>query len=307
MSLSHKTTIRHARRQAKDLHKAYVKLRARAEKRNLSKEVAELLQSKSKKFTDELEGQTNPQKLMKACESFDILIDQHLGVHRKAPWRESLEQIALAILLALVVRSFVVEAFKIPSGSMIPSLAIGDQIFVTKYSYGVRVPFTSLRVVDFDLPERGTVVVFICPIEPHDDYIKRVVGLPGDEIAVRDDGVFVNGKALHRTYQGTETFIDKSPNGRWVEFSAERYEEVNDGVSYSVLQDPKSFFSSHDFGPVMVPEKHLFVMGDNRDHSSDSRAWGFVPQENVLGKSLFVWWSWGRDGLASERLGTWTN
>src|SRR5690606_26586123 len=139
-------------------------------------------------------------------EKLSSLLGKHLASFRKAPWRESFESIFVAVLVALLLRSFVVEAFKIPSGSMIPTLAIGDQIFVNKYIYGVRVPFTSIRVVDFSMPERGEVVVFRFPRPPHEDYIKRVVGLPGDKIEVVNNVLYVNDEPVPRKSLGRETF-----------------------------------------------------------------------------------------------------
>ena len=221
-------------------------------------------------------------------------------------WKESFQSILIAILIALMLRSFVVEAFKIPSGSMIPTLAIGDQIFVNKYLYGVRVPFTSIRLVEFEAPQRGEVIVFICPIEPHQDYIKRVIGIPGDEIAVRNGVIRVNGEPVKRKLIGTQEFADRDNDSeRWRAFKAQVYEQTLGDKIYSVLQDPDSPSDGSNFGPAIIPEGHVFVMGDNRDHSYDSRMWGTVPIDSILGRSLFVWWSWGKDGLATDRLGTW--
>lgn len=246
-------------------------------------------------------------KINKSTDRLGALLNKHLEPYRKPAWRESFESIGVAVIVALLLRSFVVEAFKIPSGSMIPTLAIGDQIFVNKYLYGIRVPFTWIRIVDFSIPERGEVIVFICPVPPNDDYIKRVIGRPGDEIAVRNSVVYVNGDPVPRRYLGTADHADRDSDGEWSLFSAERWEETLGEHTYTVLHDTDQLQTVGDFGPMLVPEGHLFMMGDNRDHSYDSRGWGVVPLENVLGRSLFVWWSWGKEGLDIDRLGTWIN
>ncbi len=224
----------------------------------------------------------------------------------KPAWRESLESIIVAVTIALLLRSFVVEAFKIPSGSMIPTLSIGDQIFVNKFIYGIRVPFTQLRIVDFDPPERGDVIVFVCPVEPHDDYIKRVVGLSGDIIKVRDGTAYINDVPLRQQRGAVVPYWDRdAEGGDWRRKSAIALQENNGERDYTVLQENHQLRRAPDFGPYQVPKDHVFVMGDNRDHSYDSRSWGPVPIDSILGKSLFVWWSWGNDGLATDRLGQW--
>jgi signal peptidase I len=235
------------------------------------------------------------------------LIDSDLGVYRKPAWRESLEQILVAVFIALVLRSFVLEAFKIPSGSMIPTLAIGDQIFVNKWVYGLRVPFTSIRIVDFAPPKRGDVVVFMFPNDPHDDFIKRVVGVPGDTVEVKKGIVYVNGDELPREEVGPMNVWDRETTSSvWNEQHSIAFAEHLNGKAYTVLQDPVHTPRFTDnFGPQVVSAGHLFVMGDNRNHSWDSRGWGQVPMQNVLGRAMFVWWSWGKDGLDVKRLGTW--
>jgi signal peptidase I len=244
--------------------------------------------------------------MRKHGEKLAALTSKHLYTYRKAAWRESFEQIAAAVLVALMFRAFVFEAFKIPTGSMIPTLAIGDQIFVNKLVYGIRVPFTSIRLIDFRAPKRGEVIVFMVPIEPHEDYIKRVVGVPGDQILVRRGVLYINGKPLPRVLQGREMEVDRDGiSGPWKKFAADAYTETMGDKHYTVLKDPEVPFAATDFGPFTVPEDTVFAMGDNRDHSFDSRSWGPVPMSNILGRSMFVWWSWGEDGLNVKRLGTW--
>ena len=242
--------------------------------------------------------------LNRQAERLGLLVDKHLDALRKPAWRESLESIGIAVLVALLLRSFVVEAFEIPSGSMIPTLAVGDQIFVNKMVYGVRVPFTTTRLVDFSVPERGDVIVFVCPLPPNEDYIKRVIGLPGETVEVRDSVVYINGKPLVRELVKRGRYLDRnSETGHWYEFDALAYRERIGDESHVVLHDERH--PVPDYGPAIVPEGHVFMMGDNRDHSYDSRAWGPVPLSNVLGRSLFVWFSWGDGGMNWDRIGTW--
>lgn len=197
------------------------------------------------------------------------------GGKKKSTWREYLEAIGIAILLALFVRTFVVQAFKIPSGSMKPTLLVGDHILVNKFIYGIKVPFTDKTLVEVYKPKRGDVIVFKYPRDTSKDYIKRVVGLPGDRIEIIDRKLLING------------------------------DPVQDPHAYYSLSGsmPDSFL--RHFGPVVVPPDHLFVMGDNRDESSDSRVWGFVPLSYARGKAFLIYWSWdqGHFGVRWSRLG----
>ncbi|MEC9340168.1 MAG: signal peptidase I [Pseudomonadota bacterium] len=193
------------------------------------------------------------------------------------------------ILVVFLLRSFLAEPFRIPSGSMIPTLEVGDFILVNKFAYGIRLPVINHKVIDLGAPRRGDVVVFRYPPDPGVDYIKRVVGLPGDRIGYYDKVLYINGKPVPM-----ERLEERSPEGepRQVVFS-----ETLDGNAHRVqwiIGRPSPE------GEIEVPEGQYFVLGDNRDNSRDSRVWGFVPDENLVGKAFIIWMSWN-----SER--TWIN
>ncbi len=233
---------------------------------------------------------------------------------RTGAGREVFEAVTVALLVALMLRAFVVEAFVIPSPSMVPTLLEGDFILVNKFVYGMRVPWTKKRIINWRTPKRGEVVVFMFPYEQAPvehktykgkDFIKRVIGLPGDTIRVGDhttklpDGsevtiegqLFVNGEAVPKIR------IDKEEKFYAVEPGANYYyEQIGDVKHWIREQRYRSF--SHKYFPdpreeshIVVPQNMLFVMGDNRDNSSDSRYWGFVPMENLKGKALLIWMS----------------
>ncbi len=187
---------------------------------------------------------------------------------KKPFWREYGESLIIAIILALILRAFLVQAFSIPSGSMEPTLLIGDYLLVSKFSYGIRNPFTNKVLIPIGTPQRGDVVVFIFPQDPTKDYIKRVIGLPGDRIQVINKKVYINGKQ----YETPQAVYD-------------------DPMIIPPPQGPTE--SARDnMGPVVVPAHSYFCMGDNRDHSYDSRFWGFVPMDNLRGKAQIIYFSW---------------
>lgn len=196
---------------------------------------------------------------------------------QKSKLREYLEAIILAIVIAFFVRTFVIQAYKIPSGSMKPTLLIGDHLLVTKFNYGVKLPLLRSTLIPLGKPKRGDIVVFIYPEDRSKDFIKRMVGLPGDTIEIRDKRVFINGIAW------------KDSHGK----------HLDDLVIPGAVQ-PRD-----NFGPVTVPEDSYFVMGDNRDESYDSRFWGFVRQPDILGKALIIYWSWDSadHGIRWRRIG----
>ncbi|MDH5667947.1 MAG: signal peptidase I [Nitrospira sp.] len=202
---------------------------------------------------------------------------------QKSLIREYAEAIIVAILLAFVIRVFVVQAFKIPSGSMIPTLLIGDHILVSKLSYGLQWPtdcqlqmnvppvncYTSQTLVEFGKPQRGDIIVFRFPEDEEKDFIKRIVGTPGDTVEVRNKVVLINGEPLD----------DKAFTQR-----------IDPGIIDRTI-NPRD-----NFGPVTVPEESYFVMGDNRDQSLDSRFWGYVREEKIRGKAFRIYWSWNGQG-----------
>jgi signal peptidase I len=203
------------------------------------------------------------------------------------------------MLAVLIIRSILVEPFQIPSGSMVPTLAIGDYILVSKLSYGLRVPFTNMEILPLGEPERGEVIVFLYPPDlargVKTDYVKRIVGLPGDTVEVREDVVYVNGVAQARTETGAMSYRD-APKEGCIERTMRQYEEDLGGVKHPILQTTEFAGQVADFPPEKVPAGHYFVLGDNRDKSADSRFWKFVPRENVRGKAKWVWLSF--DGCA---------
>lgn len=186
----------------------------------------------------------------------------------KGKFREYAEAFVVALLIALLVRTFVVQAFKIPSGSMETTLLVGDHIFVNKFLYGYHIPYTKGRVLRFAEPQRGDIIVFIFPEDPEKDFIKRVIAVPGDTVEIREKQVILNGRPLK-----------------------EDYTRFADGKGF------EGFVRTRDnMPPVTVPPGRYFVMGDNRDRSYDSRFWGFVDEDAILGKAMFIYFSidWSR-------------
>ena len=186
----------------------------------------------------------------------------------KSVLRETVEAVVIAVLLALFIRAFVVQAFKIPSGSMKNTLLIGDHILVNKFIYGIKIPFANKELVHFKNPKRGDIVVFQYPVDPTKDFIKRVIGVPGDTVEVKDKQVYVNNQRLD------EPYTVHSDN--------------------RIL--PASASPRDNLSPLIVPPNDLFVMGDNRDESYDSRFWKFVDMNDLRGEAFIIYWSWDQDG-----------
>ena len=191
-------------------------------------------------------------------------------------WRENIEAILVAVVIALFIRTFAVQAFKIPSGSMKQTLQIGDHILVNKFIYGIKIPYWRKTIVPVKDPQKGDVIVFKFPEDPEKDFIKRVIGVGGDVLECRNKKLFVNHKPVNHDF----------------------------GVYTDSHIYPKHVRKRDNFGPITVPENSLFVMGDNRDESYDSRFWGFVDLKAVNGKAFIIYWSWDKEkfGVRWNRL-----
>ena len=185
-------------------------------------------------------------------------------MQKKKLVKDYLEPIILAVLIALFIRAFVVQAFKIPSSSMEPTLLVGDYLLVNKFIYGIRIPYTDVKLFQFKKPQRGDIIVFIFPLDPSKDFIKRVMGTEGEKLEIIHNKIYVNDRLI---------------DDPWGHFA------TND-FSGSYLR------GMENFGPVIVPKDSLFVMGDNRDNSEDSRFWGFLNANAVLGKAFIIYFSW---------------
>lgn len=187
---------------------------------------------------------------------------------KKSAVREYAEAIVVAVALALVIRQFVVQAFRIPSGSMEDTLLVGDFLMANKFVYGPKIPFTDIRLPGIRKPKAGDVIIFKYPRDPRKDFIKRVIATEGQRVEIKDKVVYVDGEPL--PFPPKSKFTDRR-----------------------IL--PREMSRRDNYGPIIVPKDALFVMGDNRDNSQDSRYWGFVPMRNVKGKAMILYWSWNKE------------
>ncbi|MCX7793642.1 MAG: signal peptidase I [Thermodesulfovibrionales bacterium] len=195
---------------------------------------------------------------------------------KKEILKEYIEAIITALLIALIIRAYVVQAFKIPSGSMIPTLLVGDHLLVNKFIYGIKLPFSDRKILVLRKPQRGDIIVFKYPEDPSRDFIKRVIAVEGDLIEERNKIVYINGQPLNEPY-----------------------------VLHTDRNYRNPFEPRDNFGPYIVPKNKLFVMGDNRDQSYDSRYWGYVDLKDVKGKAMIIYWSWDseRNTVRLNRIG----
>ena len=314
-----KALRRDGRRFIKQVRKLFAKHRKR-----LSEESVEAMEAALSEADQALDTAAEADVLSAALRKLEETTEARMGHLRKSVAREYAESIGLAVMFALLLRAFVVEAFIIPSASMVPTLLEGDRLFVNKGAFGIRIPFTTTRLVDFKLPDRGDVVVFVFPraeaaehiktLPPHQrgcvdpaslreekDYIKRVIGLPGDTIRMVNNKLTINGEPIETTQ------IEKSPSDRHgYPFLHRQSEKLGEHTFTSLHYGRDANFGVDQ--EIKVREGHVLVMGDNRDNSSDSRCWGQVPLPNIKGKAMFIWYSsepgqaWFQ-GIRWDRLG----
>ncbi|HTD04908.1 signal peptidase I [Undibacterium sp.] len=227
--------------------------------------------------------------------------DIEAGLMKQPVWIEYSGSFFPVIALVFFLRSFLWEPFKIPSSSMLPTLYVGDLILVNKYTYGIRLPVLNKKVLEVNNPQRGDVMVFKYPRNPSLDYIKRVVGVPGDKIVYKNKRLTVNGKEV--SYQPLPDFLDDERLSYSQQFKENltgvQHRILNNEAAPTFVKDPYDFayrdlcsYNSEGFA-CTVPEGNYFMMGDNRDNSEDSRYWGFVPDQNIVGKAFFIWMNLG--------------
>jgi signal peptidase I len=228
--------------------------------------------------------------------------EQKQGEKHKSFYKKWIEPFLIAAIVALFIRQFVVEAFKIPSGSMIPTLDIGDHLLVNKFIYGPRIPFTDLRIFTWKEPKRGEIIVFKYPEDEAKNFIKRIVGLPGDKIEIKKGTLFINDQPVPIIAQGVSKEQEQGNGPSYYE-KPKLFEEQLGSVKHQIqyLRDQ----SGLDFATRLVPADSVFVMGDNRDNSQDSRVWGYVKYDKILGRALIIYWSWDGDDrwVRWERIG----
>ena len=258
----------------------------------ISPDAAAVVEGKITALESALAG-GNTEEIRRRTADLEGASHDYLSKFAKSKLRQNVEALVLAVGLALIIRTFLFQPFKIPSGSMIPTLLVGDHLLVNKFVYGTRIPFTGISVMPFEDIKRGDVIVFTYPNPEKDPskndmyYIKRVVGVPGDSIDINGRQLILNGQPVPLEYEGD--YVDERSGEELDEY----VEDLSGHKHDAIFRQGKETTNKGNFIPVgEVPEGHVFVMGDNRDNSQDSRFWGFVPVENIAGKAILIHWSW---------------
>ena len=248
----------------------------------------------------------NTEEIIRKTSDLEGASRDYLSKFAKSKLRQNVEALVFAVALALLIRTFVFQPFKIPSGSMIPTLLVGDHLLVSKFIFGTKIPFTDKIVLPIENIKRGDVIVFTYPNTEHDPskngifYIKRVVGIPGDSIDLDGRQLVINGQKVPLEFTGS--YVDERNGEQFDEYREDLF-----GVEHRVIyRKGRDSTNKGSFIPLsVVPEGYVFVMGDNRDNSQDSRYWGFVPMENIAGRAFLIHWSWDFDSPDIENKVRW--
>lgn len=300
--------LRHLRHEARELISEIERIHKRVPGKISAEVSTKLAEQAMKVESTSLAG--DAEGLEKETKALDTLATQLLGGFRKQSTWDFFSGFAKALAIAVIIRVFIIEPYRIPSGSMLPTLEIGDQVFINKFIYGVRLPFTNyVPFVIVRPPARGDVIVFNNPVQEELDFIKRVVGIPGDKVELVDGEVVINGVPQPRTLAKEDLVVYNKPDrSPWYPEHLRLYQENLDGKVHAVLQEGPHARADRE-GPYIVPPGHVFVMGDNRENSLDSRyglgagrGVAFVPYGHIKGKAMVVWMALGYGGWFSNLL-----
>jgi len=267
----------------------------KANKNDISLDTRNIINERIKLLEESLEL-NDQERIISSYSSLKNLYEQNLSQYSKSKLRQNVEAIVIALCLALLIRTFIVQPFKIPSGSMIPTLLIGDHLLVNKFIYGTKIPFMDIRIFPVEDIKRGDVIVFKFPgndsVNEGVHYIKRAIGLPGDEVNIEGRDVYINGEKIKQVYEGNYKYFEQG-----TEVTTDKYIDTLSENIFDVIYKRSSINTTKgktNF-PITIPEGNIFVLGDNRDNSYDSRFWGFVPIESISGKAFLIHWSWNFD------------
>ncbi len=267
----------------------------KANKNDISLDTKNIINERIKLLEESLDL-NDQERIESSYSSLKNFYEQNLSQYSKSKLRQNVEAIVIALCLALLIRTFIVQPFKIPSGSMIPTLLIGDHLLVNKFIYGTKIPFMDIRIFPVEDIKRGDVIVFKFPgndsVNKGVHYIKRAIGLPGDEVNIEGRDVYINGKKIKQVYEGNYKYFEQG-----TEVTTDKYIDTLSENIFDVIYKKSSINTTKgktNF-PITIPEGNIFVLGDNRDNSYDSRFWGFVPIESISGKAFLIHWSWNFD------------
>jgi len=267
----------------------------KAKKNDISPDIRNIIGERLNSLESSL-NLNDSEKIDSSYNSLKNIYEQNLSQYSKSKLRQNIEAIVIALCLALLIRTFIVQPFKIPSGSMIPTLLIGDHLLVNKFIYGTKLPFMDIRIFPVEEIKRGDVIVFKFPgndsVNKGVHYIKRAIGLPGDEVDIEGRDVYINGNKIKQIYDGNYKYFEQG-----TEVTTDKYIDTLSENIFDVIYKKSSTNTTKgktNF-PITIPEGHIFVLGDNRDNSYDSRFWGFVPISNISGKAFLIHWSWNFD------------